>query len=171
MSIVYFLLASELCRCQIRQTMRSHLCVLILVLSASFAMAQTGIPSGIQRLHDEDVAATLAFDPQRLANLFSDDAVLLEPGSPPRIGRAAILAEDVKEKREHPQQKIVEYKPEIHDLRVNGDWAVEWTTFSAAFQEKPGARLRRFHARALRVLRKEPDGSWKFTHVAWNMAE
>ncbi|HUN88503.1 MAG TPA: SgcJ/EcaC family oxidoreductase [Terriglobales bacterium] len=134
-------------------------------------MAQVGVPRGIQRLHDEDVAATLAFDPQRLANLFTEDAVLLEPGAPPQIGRAAFLALNVRDAKQHPNGKCLEYKAEVHDLRLHNDWAVEWTTFTAAFQDKPDAPVQRFKGRALRVLRREPDGSWKFSHVAWNAAE
>lgn len=127
-----------------------------------------GVPPGIEQLHQEDIAATLAGDPQRLANLFTEDGVLLEPGSPVQSGRATILAKDLKEKQAQPQIKPLEYKPEIHDLRVHGDWAVEWTYFSAAYQEKPGAPTQRFRGKGLRVLRRQPDGSWKFSHVAWN---
>ena len=147
------------------------MCCLLLVLCALIVLAQTGVPKGIQRLHEEDIAATLGGDPQRLANLFTEDAVLLEPGGSAQIGRAAILAQDLKEKKEHPQSKVIEYKPEIHDVRVYGDVAVEWSTFTGAFQEKPGAPVQRFRAKGLRVLRKQADGSWKFSHVAWNVSE
>ncbi len=61
--------------------------------------------------------------------------------------------------------------PDIRGVEVHGDWAVEWMYFSAAFQEKPGAPVQRFRGKALRVLRRQPDGSWKFPHVAWNTAE
>ena len=35
---------------------------------------------GIEKLHQKDVAATLANDPKQLAELWTDDAVRLEPG-------------------------------------------------------------------------------------------
>src|SRR5215468_2673457 len=47
---------------------------------------------GIEKLHQLDLDATLAHDPQALADLFSDDAVLLEPEAAPLVGKPAILA-------------------------------------------------------------------------------
>lgn len=146
-----------------------RLAALIICSLSFFASAQSSdLATGISRLHAEDVAATLSGDPQRLANLFTEDGVLLEPGSPAQTSRAEILAENLKEKKAHPEAKNLEYRPEIHDLRVFGDLAVEWSTFSTEFQERVGAPVQRFNGKAIRVLRRQPDGSWKFSHVAWN---
>ena len=35
---------------------------------------------GIEKLHQQDIAATLSSDPKALADLWTDDAVRLEPG-------------------------------------------------------------------------------------------
>ena len=144
----------------------SFCCVLPL-----YAQSNSAIPAGIQELHREDIAATLSGNPQRLANLFTEDAVLLEPGGKAQLGRAAILAENLKEKKSDPEGKELEYQPEIHGLQVHGNWAVEWTYFTAVFREKPGAPIQRMKGKALRVLERQPDGSWKFSHVAWNTVE
>ena len=125
----------------------------------------------IQKLHQEDVDATLAHDPQALADLFTDDAVLLEPGVPPVIGKPAILAENKKDSLEHPDAKVVSYKPEIKDLQVADGWAFEWDTFEASYKESEKGEVKSFRAKALRVLKKQPDGSWKFARVMWNLAE
>jgi uncharacterized protein (TIGR02246 family) len=125
----------------------------------------------IEKLHQQDVSATLARDPQQLADLFTDDAVLLEPDAPAVVGKAAILVENKKEQREHPESKIVSYKPEIKDLQVVDGWAFEWDVFEGSFKESEKAEVKTFHAKALRVLKREPDGSWKFARVMWNMAE
>jgi len=125
----------------------------------------------IERLHQQDVDATLARDPQALANLFTEDAVLLEPGAPAVIGRAAILAENLKDKADHPAAKVVSYKPEIKDLQIVDGAAFEWDTFEARYQETEKGEVKGFRAKALRILKRQPDGSWKFARVMWNMAE
>jgi uncharacterized protein (TIGR02246 family) len=125
----------------------------------------------IQKLHQQDIDATLARNPQALADLFTDDAVLLEPGAPAVIGKPAILADNQKDTREHPDAKVVSYKPEIKDLQVADGWAFEWDTFEATYQESQKAEVKTFRAKALRILKKQPDGSWKFARVMWNLAE
>jgi ketosteroid isomerase-like protein len=49
----------------------------------------TAIPAGIKRLHKDDITATVARDADALTALWDDDAVLLQPGTPPIIGKAA----------------------------------------------------------------------------------
>jgi uncharacterized protein (TIGR02246 family) len=125
----------------------------------------------IEKLHQQDVSATLARDPQALADLFTDDAVLLEPGAPAVVGKKAILEENKKENLEHPDSKIVGYKPEIKDLQVVDGWAFEWDTFEGSFKATEKADVKSFRGKALRILKRQPDGSWKFARVMWNMAE
>jgi len=126
---------------------------------------------GIERLHKRDIDATLAHDPKALADLFTEDAVLLEPGSAAVVGKPAILAENQKDQAEHPSAKVVSYKPDIKDLQVVDGWAFEWDYFDASYKESEKAEVKRFRAKALRILRRQPDGSWKFARVMWNVAE
>jgi len=125
----------------------------------------------IEKLHQLDIAATLAGDPQALADLFTDDAVLLEPGGQAQVGRRSILAEDEKEKAEHPEMKVLTYAPEIRDLKIADRWAFEWGYFSSSYRESPNGQAKSFRGKVLRVLHKQGDGSWKFARVMWNMAE
>jgi uncharacterized protein (TIGR02246 family) len=123
----------------------------------------------IEKLHQNDVVATLSGDPTALANLFADDAVLLEPGSLAVVGKSAILKKNEEEKAAHPNSKILSYKPEIKSLEVVDGWAFEWTYFDASFQESAGSDVKSFRGKSLRVLKREPDGSWKFSRVMWNL--
>lgn len=162
-----------------------RLAVLVLALGAAFgiwraagraaphraAAARDSDVQAIQKLHQRDIDATLAHDPQALADLFTDDAVLLEPGAPAVIGKPAILAENKKDSLEHPNSKVVSYKPKIKDLQVVDGWAFEWDTFEGSYKEAEKAEVKSFHAKALRILKRQPDGSWKFARVMWNMAE
>lgn len=125
--------------------------------------------AAIERLHQQDVAATLTQDPKALADLFAENAVLLEPDNAPVIGRKAILAGNEQDKAAHPEMKILSYRPEIKDLQIRGDWAFEWDTFEASYKESEKGEVKSFRAKALRILQRQPDGSWKFSRVMWNM--
>jgi uncharacterized protein (TIGR02246 family) len=128
--------------------------------------------NAIEKLHQQDVTATLAHDPQALADLFTEDAVLLEPGSAPVIGKQAILAENKKDQAEHSHMKVVSYTPEIKDIQIVDGIAYEWDYFDASFSESgKGNDVQTFRAKALRILKRQPDGSWKFSRVMWNLAE
>lgn len=125
--------------------------------------------AGIEALHRKDVAATLALDPKLLADLWTEDAVRLEPGGPAEVGLAAIHANDLKDIRGHPGSSMLSYQPDIKDVQIVGDCAYEWDIFDASYKESADGKVVTFHAKALRVLRKQPDGSWKFARVMWNL--
>jgi uncharacterized protein (TIGR02246 family) len=159
--------------------MRIALCLtvvfgaLVLIRSAHFdrVFADDDARAAIDKLHQQDITATLARDPKALADLFSDTAVLLEPGQPAIIGRAAILAENEQEQKANPNMKIVSYKPDIRNLEIRGNCAYEWDTFEASYKESDKGEVKSFRAKALRVLERQSDGSWKFSRVMWNTAE
>jgi ketosteroid isomerase-like protein len=133
--------------------------------------SQAADMEGIEALHRKDVAATLALDPKLLADLWTEDAVRLEPGGPAEVGLAAIHANDVKDIAGHPGSKVLSYQPDIKDVQIVGDCAYEWDNFDASYKESADSKVVTFHAKALRVLRKQPDGSWKFARVMWNLNE
>jgi len=142
------------------------------VLQPEFAnQAQGADRAGIEELHRKDVAATLASDPKLLAELWTEDAVRMEPGKPAEIGLATIHANDEKEIAANPAARMLSYRPDIKNLQIVGDWAVEWDNFEASYKDSPQGKVVTFHAKALRVLRKQPDSSWKFSRVMWNLNE
>ena len=46
--------------------------------------------AGIEKLHQQDIAATVSRDPVALTDLWTDDAVRLTPGQPAEVGKSAI---------------------------------------------------------------------------------
>jgi hypothetical protein len=46
--------------------------------------------AAIEKAHQENIAATLTQDPKGLIDLWAEDAVRLNPGSPPSVGTQAI---------------------------------------------------------------------------------
>lgn len=121
--------------------------------------------AAIERLHEADVAATLSQDPDQLEGLWDANAVRLEAGSPAEIGRQTIHADDGKERADNPAARTLSYTPRIHDLEIADGWASEWDTFDASFRLSPKGKVQRIRGKALRVLRRQTDGSWKFIRV------
>lgn len=133
--------------------------------------SQAADMAGIDELHRNDVTATLASDPKLLAALWTEDAVRLEPGGPAEVGLSVIHANDLKDVADHPGDKVLTYRPEVKDVQIVGDCAYEWDNFEASFKQASDGKVVTLHGKALRVLRKQPDGSWKFARVMWNLNE
>jgi ketosteroid isomerase-like protein len=141
-----------------------------------FAAANPKEPSAtvraaIEKLHQQDIAATLSRDPKALGELWDDDAVVMQPGSPAIVGKARIFADNAKEFSEHPEVRILSYRPDFRDLQICGDWAFEWGTFTGTYRASPNARTETLNAKLLRIMKRQADGSWKFSRVMWNTAE
>jgi uncharacterized protein (TIGR02246 family) len=122
--------------------------------------------AGINKLHQDDIAATLNQNADQLAALWADDGVLLSQGNAPVIGKQTI-----REGASHSVGKIVSYTPRIQDVSITGDSAVEWGYFDVTFQDPSQPQTGEFHGRFLRAMKKQQDGTWKFTRVMWQQAE
>jgi len=127
--------------------------------------------AAIERLHQEDIAATLSHNPKALASLWTNDAVRMEPGGPAEVGRQAIYLNDSTAHARSPSAEVVRYAPTITDVQVVQNWAFEWGHFEGAYKESPTDSLHLIHGNLLRVLRRQPDGSWRFARVMWNSSD
>ena len=116
--------------------------------------------AGIEKLHTQDIAATLSRDPVALTDLWTDDAVRLIQGRPTEVGKKAI-----RESNERwsalPGVKVLSYVPETKDLAILDGWAVEWGYISGSYVESPGGEVKQIRGTRLMVLKMMPDGSWK----------
>ena len=134
--------------------------------------AHAGDLAAIERLHQEDIAATLSEDQNSLIDIWKEDGVRLEPGRPRVVGKKALQADNEKERAEHPGFRVLSYSPEVKEVQIADRWLFEWDNLEAKSQmppeESPPLSV---HAKALRVLRRQSDGSWKFARVSWNQSE
>jgi ketosteroid isomerase-like protein len=128
----------------------------------------SSIHAGVQKLHQQDIDATVSMDVGKLADLWADDGVLLGQGEKPLLGKSAIQASLKQNFAANPTMKVLKYVPEVTDLQVVGGAAYEWGFFEATHQLSADSKPTTFRARFLRVMRLQPDGSWKFVRVMWN---
>ena len=117
--------------------------------------------AAIERLHRQDVAATLSRDAAALTEFWTDDAVRLQQGEPDDIGKEAIRATNERQKAATPELRVLSYVPEIKELTITDGWAFEWRYYAASYVESPGGEVKRIRGKVLMVLKKLPDGSWK----------
>jgi uncharacterized protein (TIGR02246 family) len=97
--------------------------------------------TAIEKLHAQDVAATLSQDPAALARLWTDDVVRLEPGKEAEVGKQAILAANERNREAHPEFKVLSYVPDIKNVTITKDgWAFEWGYFTGSYVESAVAR-------------------------------
>ena len=142
------------------------------LFTAAFAWSaheqnSTAIPAGIERLHKDDITATVARDAEALTALWDADAVLLQPGTPPIIGKGAFHDFMKQALAKSPSVKVVKYVPDIRDIQVAGNVAYEWGYFGTAQKSSDQQAPESVRAKLLRVMKQQPDGSWKFTRVMW----
>jgi len=81
---------------------------------------------GIERLHQQDIEATLSGKADDLVKLWDNEAVRIQPGRPAEIGKAVIYAND-KYSEANGAGPTFCYKPEIKDLQIAGDGAISRT--------------------------------------------
>ena len=115
--------------------------------------------AAIEKLHQQDIAATLSRDPVALTDLWTEDAVRLGAAPPAEVGRQAI-GERNKRGAALPL-KVLTYVRETKDLTIWDGWAVEWHDFTASYVASPGGEPKQVRGTVLGVFKKLPDGSWK----------
>ena len=116
--------------------------------------------AAIEKLHQQDIAATLSRDPVALTDLWTDDAIRLGPGQPAEVGKQAIR-ESNERWSARPGLKVLTFVPETKDLTIWDGWAVEWGYFTGSYVESPSGEPKQIRGARLWVLKKLPDGSWK----------
>lgn len=156
---------------KIRRRFRSMAIAIVGILGAAAGGAVLGHGHGsveqdrmaIERLHQLDLEATLSDKADELVKLWDNDAVRIQPGRPAEIGKAVIYADDKPWEASNGREKTLCGKSEIQDLQIAGDWAFEWGYFS--YKTSAASKTVTGQGKVLRVLKRQPDGSWKFARV------
>jgi ketosteroid isomerase-like protein len=118
--------------------------------------------AAIEKLHQEDTAATLTQDPKELIDIWTEDAVRFNPEGPPAVGKPAIQAENEKARVQYPGFKVLSYTAEYKNIQIEGGLACEWGEHKAQYKLSPESQPASLDAKALDVLKRQSDGSWKF---------
>ena len=122
----------------------------------------------IEALTVKDIAATKAYDVEGLVALWTEDIVALPPGSDPVIGKEANRKLLEAGRAASAQFETLEYEQDWQEIRVVHDFAWERGVFTGAVRPKAGGDVIRYRYNVLRILQRQPDGSWLVHRTMWN---
>jgi len=114
----------------------------------------------IQALNRHDVDAALAGDVLAIAAQWTDDFVALSSRATVR-GKAANLALIETSAEQMKAFEPVDYIVEFEEITISGEFAYEWGTYRGSVRPRAGGEAMSYHGKLLRILRRQPDGSWK----------
>jgi uncharacterized protein (TIGR02246 family) len=153
---------------------RKSIC-LATVFAATFTFsAQTPAPNNVVKsadpsaqeiaaiiaLEQRDAAAAKVNDVETLVSLWTEDGVLLQPRSEPVVGLAAIRQLLEQQKKQSAMIVTLAYLENWKERRILGDEAYEWGEISVT-AKLPDTKQASQTVLAIRVLRRQQDGSWK----------
>ena len=89
---------------------------------------------------------------------WTDDIVLLPAAGPIQRGRSAIAEAS---RGVESTVEILEYVLDIQEVKVLGDHAFQWGTYLSRMRPRAGGEPVRAGGKLMRILQRQPDGSWK----------
>lgn len=145
--------------------------VLVPLIASGCGSKIDGTPAdleAINALHQRDMEASKKWDVDTLVSLWSDDIVTLTQGEPPLIGKDANRAAILRLREESQEVQITDYILSFNEVRISGDWAFEWGTYSGTVKPVAGGDAIRTTGKVIRVLKKDADGAWKIARAMYD---
>jgi uncharacterized protein (TIGR02246 family) len=121
----------------------------------------------IDRLHRRDMQASAAGDYATLRSLLDDDAVMLPPGGAVQRGVKDFDAAFLRMNGAPKSHQVVDYRLEFEEVKIFGNYAVEWGAIRGATRELATGRIVQSEYHVMRVLRRQRNGSWKVYRSIW----
>ena len=121
----------------------------------------------IRTLMADWLAATKAGDRDRVLAMMTDDVVFHVAGQPP-LGKSEFAAHFAA-MAGNMGSAVFEARNNVHELRVNGDWAYARCFFEIKVTPRGGATRQR-SGFTLTIFHKQPSGRWLLARDANVMA-
>jgi uncharacterized protein (TIGR02246 family) len=121
----------------------------------------------IDRLHRRDMKASSSGDFAALRALVDDDAVMLPPGGAPQRGADDFDAAFERMNAGPKTHEVIEYRLDFEEVKVFGNYAVEWGAICGATREIATGRVIQSEYHVMRMLRRQRNGSWKIWRSIW----
>jgi uncharacterized protein (TIGR02246 family) len=124
--------------------------------------------AAIDQLHQMDLDTFKTRDIDTQVKLVTEDCVMLPPAMRPLCGREAIRNYLTDKFREWGPYAVALCDQQFEEVKLIGDMAYEWGTFRGVYYMKNGGPEIFENSRLFRILRSQPDGSWKIARVMWH---
>jgi uncharacterized protein (TIGR02246 family) len=139
-------------------------------LCAATALTLTAVACNDADTHDADVKAVQANETQwlqdyatkdadKIAAHYTDDAVLIVPGTPVASGKDAIRTE-LKQMVADPALAL-KFQATKVDVAKSGDLAYTQGSYTLSLTDPQTKQIINDHGSYVTTYRKQPDGSWK----------
>jgi ketosteroid isomerase-like protein len=126
--------------------------------------------AAIRELDDKEIKANLALDVKALELLWDPDIISMPPGHPAVNGLEANNAYLEQEAKAMENFQILGYEQAWQEVRITGDYAYELGTVQTRIGPmNPGPEVDTTY-NMMRILKKQPDGSWRIYRAIWNNA-
>ena len=125
--------------------------------------------ANIKQAHSQYETAWLKGNADGVRALFTADCVLLPPhGDTPRVGQKGL--NEFWFPPDAPPTTVTKLVLTSENITGDGEIATAWGTFEVTWTTvHDGKSTESSHKGIfLNVLRKQPDGEWKFTHHMWD---
>ena len=148
---------------------------------------QANLPEGTtMSKQPEDIAAIrqlvedwhdgwLTGDPETLLALLSDEPVLIMSSEDPIIGKEAIreLYQYVFENYTFASDENYTRTSDVEqmEVEVDGDLGYIWSKYTNTETPKAGGETIEDHGQAVSIVRRQHDGSWKFSRLIINRSQ
>lgn len=119
--------------------------------------------AAIEAVRGQEVAALMAGD--TVLNYMADDIVVMPPGQPQVVGKAAARAW-TQEFMAAMTVSALSYTDAV--ITVSGDWASERYTGSLTMMPAGGGDAMTETLKGIHIYRKSADGMWKMVADIWN---
>ena len=121
----------------------------------------------ITAIHEAATVALGRGDLDGVMGSYADDVISLPPNQPALFGKDAVRSmwEDLL------TDFAVEVSVSVDEVEVAGQWAFERGTFDMKLSPRAGGSPIEDSGKYLDILRKQPDGSWKYSRVSWNSSQ
>jgi uncharacterized protein (TIGR02246 family) len=121
--------------------------------------------AAIRKMYQDWEEAVSRKDIAYLLNFITDDAVFMPPGQPLIRGKSQVEALY----KMSFDKFTMDQNFQIEEIQICGDWAFVWGIDSAVLTPLDGGPVVHGRGMGISILRRQPDGSWKFSRGINNM--
>ncbi len=118
----------------------------------------------IGKIGEDFNAAYNAGDAAALADLFTDDAVLIPPNGAPHTGKERIQSRY----QWRFDQFTVKHSINTEETKVAGDWAFSRGTYKLLLTPKEEGEPSEVTGMYILICQRQRDDSWKIARLIWN---
>jgi uncharacterized protein (TIGR02246 family) len=115
-------------------------------------------------MHVEANVALSQGDPDKVMAIYANDVMTMPPNQAPLVGKPAVRAM----REGFLSTYVIDASVSVEEVEVAGDLAFDRGSYRMKLTPKAGGPPIEDEGKYLDILRRQPDGSWKYARVSWS---